>query len=188
MCTSCCVLLHLRVYHIRGGQVVFLLPLALVSPGFCPSTLVELVDLGAVLSLRCALYSRPWGRLLCGRTAVHRVGVGGAVRRAMSRRVVTCCFLKNVAVGCVALRCVPCCCVMLRRIVIGRVVSYGCVVVLCRGMFCVFLCGVGWCRVVPGRVMSRCVLFCGGLLCGAVLCCVVWCCVVVRWVVVFLVL
>ena len=84
---------------------------------------------------------------------------------------------------------VSCRCVVLRRIVFGRVVSYGrMVVVLCRGVFCVLLCGVGWCRVVLGHVMSRCVLFCGGLLCDVVLCCVVWCCVVVRWVVVFLVL
>ena len=189
VCTSCCVLLHVRVYHIRGGRMAYLLPLASalasMSRGFCPSPVVELVGLGAVLPLCCATYSRPWGRSAMWNSC----GTQGRRRwcAASCHAVVGCAtlFSENFAVGCVALRRVTCRCVVLCGIEFGCVVSYGCVIVVCRGALCVLLCGVGWCCVLSGCVMSRCVLFCGGLLCGVVLCCVVWCCVVVCWVVVF---
>ena len=177
MCISCCVLLRVRVYHIRGGRVAYLLPLALVSPGFCSSTVVDLVGLDAVLPLPCALPSRPWGRLAMWKSCVTQ---GRRRWCAASCHVVAGCvmlFLENVAVGCVALRRLTCCCVVLRRIVFGScgVVSL-CCCVLSRRVLCfvvwrwVVSCCAGSCHVALCVVLRQFVVWCSIVLCSVVLC------------------
>ena len=159
---ACCYMCVCTTYGAGGWHASCRLASALASvlPGFRPSPVVELVGLGAVLPLRCALYSRPWGRSAMRMSWSTQ---GRCRWCAASCHVVAGCatlLLENVAVGCVALRFVTCRCVVLRRIVVGPVVSYGCVVVLCLEVLCVLLFDIWRCRVVSGGVVSCLVVCC----------------------------